>query len=210
MTVVIQLALFDWAEIAVQHEDAAHRARAASTRTYDAHAKAELHASMVTLAAATSAIDGLYAVIQPIVTPPAQLVAAAQAAKAAGRRTPNRRAWVIETLKAGYRLGLLTKQVQDDVAWVYSVRNPNVHPKKLITYVHIHPVLGETTWERATYTVESAERAVDLMLLVLDVMTTESSTTIPALVEWARSYRWVVEKVQAERSALAATRQTTA
>ena len=58
---------------------------------------------MVALAAATSAIDGLYSVIQPIVTPPAELVTAAQAAKAAGRRPPNRRAWVIETLKAGYR-----------------------------------------------------------------------------------------------------------
>jgi hypothetical protein len=29
-----------------------------------------MRASMVALAAATSAIDGLYAVIQPIVTPP--------------------------------------------------------------------------------------------------------------------------------------------
>jgi hypothetical protein len=79
----------------------------------------------------------------------------------------------------------LTKQVQGEVGWVYGVRNPNVHPKKLITHVHIHPVLGETTWERATYTVESAERAVDVMLTVLDVMTTETNTTLPALVECA-------------------------
>jgi hypothetical protein len=164
---------------------------------------------MVALAAATSAIDGLYSVIQPIVTPPAELVTAAQAAKAAGRRPPNRRARVIETLKAGYRLGPLTKQVQDEVAWVYSVRNPNVHPKKLITHARIHPVIGETTWERATYTVESAERALDVMLLVLDLMTTETHTTIPELVEWARSYRWVVEKLHAKRSTLAAARDTT-
>jgi hypothetical protein len=145
------------------------RARAVDARTQLEAAAAngepfdmipELEASLVTIAAVTSSIDGMYWYLQDEVSPKQRLEWKAGRVSKGGV--------VAETFKAV--TGMKGNNVSRDLKWVFTTRNRALHHKGEFRQPIPHPakgVEGSVSWEFGTYTVETASRAVELALALV-------------------------------------------
>jgi hypothetical protein len=141
--------------------------------------EAEFSASLVTVSAASHALDGLYGGLR-------DLVQLDQLAPDAPRGTPTSAA-----LKAAFRLrNEQSRTWKEEFTWLFDIRDSAVHPKVVTTPAVEHPIEGFGSEEAARYCVESAERAMRLLLDVLRFLASpEKARTEPV-----RSYVALVEK----------------
>jgi hypothetical protein len=180
---------FDWAQIAISHALSAQEARQRLTRAQlggdlllrDTHFTAEMHASMVATTAAASALAGLDGVIRPFVDP--DLVAT----------------WSEKSAHDQMRLavdhcyrctGDIPTTMVSGYGWLFRLlRNPGVHHRPAPNPPVLHPVpgVGSASSERVLYATEQANRAVDFMLLVIEIACNPALAKQPDIAKSAAS-----------------------
>jgi hypothetical protein len=175
----------DWTRIARRH---LREARVGRQRALEARAsgesmgpgmEAEFEASLVTVAAASHALDGLYGALRDLV----QIDQLSQDAP--------RHAYLRAVLKAAFSLrNEQTKRWKAEFTWLFDLRDSAVHHKVVTTPTVTHPIEGFGSEEAARYYVESAERAMRLLLDVLRFLGSQDNARTAAV----RSYVAGVEQ----------------
>lgn len=178
---------FQWVEVAVRQEADAHRARARGEVTND-----ELQASMVCMAASAFALDAMYGELR-------------QCVPDAERRTwqANGLARWRQVYEALRRAFALSPHLRDEMRWLFDRdglgRDFLVHPDAEFRDAADHPLLPNTTAERATYRAENATRSMDIVMGVLDA---SLHAQTPLGSEWQRQYRGRIEQLCSLREEL--------
>jgi hypothetical protein len=202
-TVTIKLASGLWvgsARNALRGETEAWRARAELERQkreglpFEA-ANDELDAALAAIGGAAFAIDGFYGSIAPWIAVPPHLLAAWE------RNRTARDDRILESLKLAFRLGPAGARWQNDLPWLFALRNGNVHYAEEFFDPEPHPVMGNVPRERTLYTAENATKAVDLML---DVFATCSVDRLrpksdPQLIDWRTRWEPIIEQLRLAR-----------
>lgn len=150
-----------WTRIAHRH---LREARAGRQRALDARVsgenlgpgmEAEFEASLIAVSAASHALDGLHGALQDLV-----------AFERLSEDAPRHR-YLRAVLKAAFRLrNEQTRTWKEEFKWLFDIRDSAVH-HRVVTALAQHPIEGFGSTEAATYCVESAERAMKLLLDVL-------------------------------------------
>ncbi len=147
-----------WAKIAIEQAQITEAARAtisaqiAAGHEYDLNA--ELHPSLIAIAAVATSLDGFAIEVEktgiPIHTPSAQ--------------QPTRAHWIWETLRAGFDVNSKTNTWPRDLKDVFILRVGSLHPETVFgDPAQEHAVVPGVSATRATYTTEAADKAVALM-----------------------------------------------
>jgi hypothetical protein len=162
---------FDWAQIAISHAHSAQEARQRLTRAHreedlqlrESHFIAEMHASMVATTAAASALAGLDGVVRPHVD-------SALVASWSGKPAHEQRRLAVDHC---YRCtGDIPTTMVTEYGWLFRLlRNPGVHHRPALNPPVLHPVpgVGSASSERVLYATEATNRAVDFMMLVIEI-----------------------------------------
>jgi hypothetical protein len=162
-----------WSRIAVEQEKATRQARREAEDDYAAYHKGEgsgpaealgreLDAAMQAVSAAGHALDCFYGAVKGYGVVPAET----ERAWSRGRtKRPNQ---ILETLKLGFGVGKVAQRWNDDLAWLFGLRDGAVHYEEALKEPQLHPIGYHMAPEHVTYSVESVKRAVDLLLGVLD------------------------------------------
>jgi hypothetical protein len=177
-----------WLEIAAEHARIAREARARAEQAPAGSPEMgqafddELKASLVAVTASAFAIDAWYIAVQPMIPTP-------QVGKKAGRD-----AWVIETLKAGFKLGPAAARWGSQIKPLYRLRDGVVHHTSIFSEGQPHPTgLSNVAKENAVYTAEEAVRAVDLAVDVMTHCLATPRSRYPDLVTWCEDRAHVIE-----------------
>ena len=190
-----------WAEIAIASAQAARRARQALA---DAQRRGsplelalatEMHASLIAISAAASALDALFAELKP-------LVFTADFTNRWKKNGTKRRQQIRETFKHGFRI--VGDHWGGDFDRLFDLRADAVRPGASAhgPGAGRHPLGIDAAPEFCRFTCEEAERAARL---IVDVYCTCAAYPWPATEEWAREMGQPVEKLRADlESALAA------
>lgn len=181
--------VWQWAHVAVAHEDEARAARARGVIDNE-----EMQATMVSVAAVAFALDGLYAELLAERVVPDEVVAAWK------RNDTARWRRIFETVKRAFKV---PASLYSEMEWLSSReelgRDFLVHPDAAFRDTEDHPLFPNTTAERARLRAETATRAVDLLFAVLDAA---ASAARPSAAEWATRNTGVIEQVRARRAEL--------
>jgi hypothetical protein len=172
-----------WIDIAQEHEGAAKDARQRAL-TADADGdrqgriealQEEMHAAMVSVSAASHAIDALYGTVRDlIVLRPGTIMS--------GTSRPGR---ILETLKGGCSLGKYAAKWGKDFGWLFRLRDAAVHHEAQARPPVSHPAFPDAlvVRELTEYTEEAATRATDLAVEVAVIV--HETAKQPRLREWA-------------------------
>lgn len=177
-----------WAEVAIEQERLAHEARAAYVAAHDSaegsrYLSHEGRAALVTLTACAAALDAMFGAV-------AKLVPAV--------RTDNRGTTILETFKGAFKTGPQNRRWSDEIAWLFDQRGSAAHFSETESTPQPHPTgLTNVSQENIDYSAESAKRAVDLLLDVLDVCT---SSPKPSTTSWAKDFRPSAERLIESRT----------
>jgi hypothetical protein len=175
-----------WSEIAIQQlhlaQEARSRAQAASPEGEGLVAALieEWHASMISIAACSHALDAVYGAVKR----PAGITDEHR-----GKWTKNRTARagrILETLTKGFAIGSIQRGLGKDLSWLFRVRRAQLHFDEKPQGPMPHPTGMNTALEQVIYSLESAERAVEILLRVLK---TCAESPKPPLEAWAASAR---------------------
>lgn len=150
-----------WADIAIESTAVARAARERAAEALDAGEQPdwneELRTAMVAIAAVASSIDGFAAVVQET----GVAVAAPTVAQ------PTRAHWIWETLRAGFDVSRKTNTWPRDLKDLWVLRSGRgsggLLPRTILGAPADYPLIPNVTKARATYTVETAGRALALM-----------------------------------------------
>lgn len=180
---------FTWAEIAIEQEELARVARAELLAAGDdaevgAQLAREYRAAMQAVAAAAHSIDGLYGVLAPPV-----------------RVRGVRQRVILERLKLLFDLRKKGSEWLPRFDWLDDLRDSAVHPKFGAEEAEPHPSGINVARENATYTVETAMQAVDLMLEVLAACMAVPKIGEPDAVRWAEGAREGIDRLHARSKA---------
>src|SRR4051812_4985764 len=162
-----------WLEIAIEHARATNEARvrvedAPPTSALAEALKEELKAALLTMTTSAFAVDAWYGTVRPMIAPRPQL----------SDRAP-RSAWILETLKAGFRLEPAASSRGKPTKALFQHRNPAVHHESILGPPQAHPSgRSHVAAENATYTAGAAVAAADF---ALEVVTTCLETPRPEL-----------------------------
>jgi hypothetical protein len=179
-----------WAEIAIDQERLAREARSealAITPAGDGFGDAlirETRGSLIAVSASAHALDALYGVVKSLVVPV---------------KASNRRGKLLETFKAAFYVqgpaggGGWAREFK----WLFKRRDAAVHHNEENRGSVPHPTGTNTSWANVAYSLESAERAVDLLLEVLE---TAFQLPRPPLAEWASDHQHVLEMLRERRT----------
>jgi hypothetical protein len=181
-----------WAEIAIEQEDLARHTRARAveiTPSGDGFADLlwrETRAAMIAIAACSHSLDALFGAVRELVPE---------------IRTPRRRSTILETLKAGFEIrgSAAGGRWAGEFNWLFDLRDAALHFEESQAPTVPHPTGTNTGPENVLYSLEPAERAVSLLIEVLDTCTANPR---PALVEWATAMRPTAESLSRRESAL--------
>jgi hypothetical protein len=180
-----------WAEIAIDQEKLAREARTEALQETTtnggglAHALSrETRASLITVAASAHALDALYGAVADIVPPV---------------RGQTRWSTLLETFKAAFyvRGAAGGGGWAHDFEWLFDLRDAAVHHEEQMLESAPHPTGTAVSAEDIAYSLESATRAVDLLLAVLQ---TGIDSPRPALTAWAHGSRAPVADLHARRA----------
>jgi len=191
-----------WAAIAIRAEAAAIGSREQLEREYphgdwNRMTTAELEASLVAVSGSAIAIDGLFGVIKPKSGIEDRRVQQWKAQQIA------RHSRIFEVFQSCLVLGSATNRWPQQLQWLFSLRNDNLHFSEAFLPPAVHPVLGNTTLERATYTSENASKAVDVLVDVLTrVVDHPKQTADPEFVDFTRRWKIIVQSLLALRDEL--------
>ena len=162
-----------WSRIAVEQEKATRQARREAEDDYAAYHKGEgsgpaealgreLDAAMQAVSAAGHALDCFYGAVKGYGVVPAET----ERAWSRGRtKRPNQ---ILETLKLGFGVGKVAQRWNDDLAWLFGLRDGAVHYEEALKEPQLHPIGYHMAPEHVTYSAESVKRAVDLLFEVLE------------------------------------------
>lgn len=178
-----------WAEIAVDHEKAAGRARQRAVeitpqgKGFGEPFMEETKSSMIAVSASAHALDALYGVFREIVGPVS---------------TEQRWSTILETIKhAAYVSGSAGGgRWATEFEWLFDLRDAAVHFEEKTQPAVPHPTGTHTGAENVAYSLESATPAVDLLFEVLKTCMTKPR---PALVEWTNGMHAVIEGLEQRR-----------
>ncbi len=147
---------YTWAEIAIEQEAVARRARATNPVN-------EFRPSLMAMTAAAFALDALYGVGQQLIPPPG-----GTSPKNRPSRRPPRGPQVAELLKRGVSPGKLARSCPERITALYDTRDDAVHFGEEDAEPVFHPALSShVAPEIFEWRFEAAEEAVDLLLEVL-------------------------------------------
>jgi hypothetical protein len=179
-----------WAEIAIDQERLAREARAKALRitpaggeTFIEALACETRASLIAVAASAHALDALYGVMRDIITPV---------------ETGTRWSTLLETFKAAFNVrgheggGGWAREFE----WLFDLRDSAVHHDEESRESVPHPTGTNVSWANVAYSLESAERAVNLMVDVLD---TAVGAPRPPIADWARDHQHALEALHERR-----------
>lgn len=193
----------DWAEIAIENEVAARRAR---HEVYPQDASkglhAEKHAGMVAVSASAHALDALYGELGDIIPLPGWLAQAWAAKRAKTGKGPARHTRIVETFKLGFSLGKAAANWPRRFEELFDRRDAAVHFKEDFHTPVPHPVGTNTAASNVIYSLETAESAVDLLLEVLSECVKRARPQIPEVVKWAGDLTATVERLVTMRASL--------
>ena len=161
-----------WAEVALEHAGAAKGAR---QRAIDAEAGSqemgeafddEMKAGLVAITSSAFAIDAWYEAVKGMITLPPHVIAAWS--KSGAR--PSRSARVMETLRAGFKLGPAGSRWGRAIKDLYGLRNDAVHFESEFYESQPHPTgKSNVSMENVIYSADSAVQAADLGVEVVTV-----------------------------------------
>jgi hypothetical protein len=165
----------EWAHISIRHALDARGPRAlgaAALAARDIQAASryvftdEVRLCMVSMTAAAFAVEGLDGVVRPLVDK--------KVAKGWVARGKSGHAQIRLALDYCYRCeGTLPDELVTEFKWLFTqVRGPGVHHKPRHNSPEIHPLsgMGGVASERALYATENADRAVRMLLTVVDLV----------------------------------------
>lgn len=150
----------------------------------------EFEASLVAVAASAHALDALYGSItisQPIRDQWRQ-------------RGTKRRGAIRESLKALFDTGQVNQLWVGQFDWLFDLRDAAAHAKERLQEPFPHPAGVNTAQEPATYSVESAEKAVCITLSVLRWCADHPRTNITEAQQWASSARTAIDDLEMLRA----------
>jgi hypothetical protein len=196
-----------WARIAIEHEARARRARRRASAlaaeqdqasgSLIALLDAEMCAGMVVIATTAHALDALYAVVQQRVPGPQPSVDTEDDAPSFRSKKRSKRAsHVLEALKRGFAVGKASHRWVGEFKWLFTLRNDSVHFSEETSSPVRHPTGLEVAPEFVAYSLEAAERAVDLLLDVLVECVRQPKSP---LASWSEALRAEVEALVALR-----------
>jgi hypothetical protein len=186
-----------WTEIAVAHEDFSWRARKSLEATGDAaEMEKEFRPALIAITAAAFALDALYQAakkLKDFPLPPK------------GRRRGRRR-WgrIFETLKRGVAHGGTTAPWPPEFKWLFNRRDESVHfvAEARAPVPHPSPALAtHVAHEMGTWSAESATRAVNLLLDVLEAWAQDPTGPNE---KWAADWAGRVQRLVDSRETLRA------
>ncbi len=176
----------DWAEIAIENEAVARSARDQLYAEDPSEGlRAEKHAGMISVSASAHALDALYGELGDIIPLPAWLTQAWATKKAKMGKGPARHARIVETLKLGFALGKAAAYWPPRFEELFERRDAAVHFKEDFHTPVPHPVGTNTAASNVTYSLETAESSVDLLLEVLKLCAETPRAQLSAVVNWA-------------------------
>jgi hypothetical protein len=193
----------DWAEIAIQNEAAARGAREEiAPEDPSKGLQAEKHAGMIAVSASAHALDALYGELRDRVPLPDWLRAAWAKKKAETGRGSPRHSVIVETLKLGFTLGKAAADWPARFEWLFDLRDAAVHFEEDFHEPVPHPLGTSTAVSDVSYSLESAERAVDVVLEVLTTCVASPRSKLPFVVKWAGDMGPAVQRLTSMRQDL--------
>jgi len=154
-----------WTRIARKEVKQARAARQkvleakANGENWAAEMEPEYMAALVAVSACAHALDSIYGALKP-------LVSAIQVPKNASRHKHIR-----SVLAAAFTLGNpIEKHWKTEFTWLFDLRDGAVHYKEESLPTVPHPIAGHGSRAAAAYCMETADRALDLLLEVLTVL----------------------------------------
>jgi hypothetical protein len=177
-----------WSHIAVDHEREAREARQLAISSAAGQLSRETYASMIAVSASAHALDALYGAVKEL------LPNAPQAQK--------RWACILAVLKEAFtvRGGAGGGRWACEFEWLFGLRDAAVHFRETTNPTVPHPAGVHTGVENVMYSLEAAERAIALLLEVLDVCTAFPRPGIASVVAWATRMRPSFEDIKSRRS----------
>lgn len=196
-----------WGEIAIDEEANARSARAehlklaAGKQNLGNTMTMELRASMVSIVAASHSLDALYGVLADFVIEP-ELRQKWRERRETGKKGPPRHRQVLETIRRSVVLdaGTLDRWAAD-FAWLFRLRDQAVHHQEEMAEPVPHPA-GTTNSGAiyASYCVETAGRAVELLLEVLGHVVSSPRSNKADVVKWVEDFASAAERLRERRS----------
>jgi len=181
----------DWAQIAIRHARRAREVRVLGVAAHVAGDQAaknqylfmeEVQLSLVACTAAAFAVAGIDGVTRPLVPP----------AVVAGWATKSEHDQIRLALEYCYACkGTLPATLVTEFKWLFGlVRNPGVHHKPTPAAPVTHPVpgVGGVSAERALYLTEQSERAIEIMLTVVELLCSEKLAKAPGAKKIANDF----------------------
>ena len=172
-----------WSEIAIANERAAWRIRIKALKhaTPAKFMGDEMKPSLIAITAAAFALDALYGALKPICGDPVT--------------SKDAKGWqhVLETFGHGFKLGRKASQWQPKFGSLFSAaRDPAVHAKEAFATPVPHPLGGHAAPIYRTYSPKKAKEAVNLLMDVLDTLTSNPG---PTTGPWASGARATVDRL---------------
>ncbi len=192
----------DWAEIAIENEAVARRAR---LELYPKDAseglRTEKHAGMIAVSASAHALDALYGELRDEIPLPIGWSTRGRREAEKGKGPP-RHARILETLKLGFAVGKGASQWPPQFKDLFDRRDAALHPREDFHEPVPHPAGTNTAASNVTYRLESAKDAVDLLLDVLSTCAAFPREELPAVTKWAGDMGSSVERLSMKRALL--------
>lgn len=176
---------FTWLQVAIERAKAARRVREDMMHLLDEGKQiadllsSEFEASVVAIAACAHALDALYG---------SEVIP--ESVRGHGQKRP---AKIREALKRVFNTGPVNGLWVGGFACLFNLRDAAVHAREKPAPPESHPVVGHTSKENASYTVESAEQAVEFALSVFRWCIDNPRTDAAA---WAANMRRSVEQLE--------------
>ena len=176
---------FSWMKVAIEHMQEARRARTAAAApripsnevsTWMSH---EFQASLVAVSASAHALDGLYG---------STVIPQTVRDMWKGRGT-KRHGKIREALKQVFDTGQVNTKWVADFDWLFDLRDAALHAEEKPWPPVPHPLGTNTARENVDYSIESAERAVDLAVSVLKWCVDHPRPDVTDAVAWAGANR---------------------
>lgn len=194
-----------WGEIAIEHGAQARSFRAESVRLsvsgnrspeVSGAMRRETMAAMVAVTAVAHALEAFSAAAKKRGVVPQALQDAWEKNHTA---RPDR---ILETLKLGYDIGKAWPRWKSGIDWLYEIRDAAIHFEEQLRDLAPHPIGTGASQELVTYSLESAERAVDLLMDVVRTCLARPKTKHAQLVAYAVSLGEDLRRLQELRDRL--------
>jgi hypothetical protein len=184
---------YSWMKVAIEHMQTARAARTAAAapgipgNEFSTWMSREFQASLVAVSASAHALDALYG---------STVIPQAVRDMWKGKGT-KRQGKIREALKQVFDTGQVNAKWVADFDWLFDLRDAALHAEEKPQPPVPHPLGTNTAPENVDYSIESAERAVDLAVSVLKWCADHPRPKLTDAVAWAGANRAPVQELAA-------------